>query len=100
MPSGNPCEQCVMESSIRTKGRDMVAAAPPEKTSRLPTARTSLVGRTTERAAARGFLLEDAVPLLTLTGPGGVGKTRLALAIAHDLADAFVDGAVFVDLTP
>jgi non-specific serine/threonine protein kinase len=78
----------------------MVAAAPPEKTSRLPTARTSLVGRTTERAAARGFLLEDAVPLLTLTGPGGVGKTRLALAIAHDLSDAFVDGVCFVDLAP
>jgi Mrp family chromosome partitioning ATPase len=60
--------------------------------SSLPLPRTRLIGREAERATARAFLLDDAVPLLTLTGSGGVGKTRLALAIAAELADHFSDG--------
>jgi predicted ribonuclease YlaK len=45
---------------------------------RFPLPRTRLIGRERERATARGKLLQDAVPLLTLTGPGGSGKTRLS----------------------
>jgi non-specific serine/threonine protein kinase len=78
----------------------MTAPAASSRLGSLPIPRTRLVGRETERSAARVFLLDEAVPLLTLTGPGGVGKTRLALAIAGDAAAHFADGVVWVDLAP
>jgi predicted ATPase/DNA-binding CsgD family transcriptional regulator/Tfp pilus assembly protein PilF len=65
----------------------------------LPRPLTQLIGREEERATARVMVLDEAVPLLTLTGPGGVGKTRLALAIARDVDEHFADGVVWVDLS-
>lgn len=59
-----------------------------------------LIDRTAELAAIRRQLVEDGVRLLTLTGPAGVGKTRLALAAADQLAAYFRDGVVLVDLAP
>jgi predicted ATPase/class 3 adenylate cyclase len=64
----------------------------------LPTQLTSFVGRDTELAEA-GQLLER-TRLLTLTGPGGTGKTRLSLQLAADVADRFPDGVWFVALEP
>lgn len=64
-----------------------------------PMPRTSLIGRECEIAAARALLLDEAAPLLTLIGPGGVGKTHLALSIAHALKGRFADGTVFFDLS-
>ncbi|MGB3306927.1 MAG: LuxR C-terminal-related transcriptional regulator [Thermomicrobiales bacterium] len=66
----------------------------------LPRPLTPLVGRDREQQEAVAILRESSPRLLTLTGPGGVGKTRLALHLAHELADDFVDGVVFVSLSP
>src|SRR4051812_16294952 len=65
-----------------------------------PIPRTRLIGREIELTTALTLLLDDAVPLLTLTGPGGVGKTRLALAIVPEVVEHFADGEFFVDLAP
>ena len=66
----------------------------------LPVPRTRMIGREQERENARTLLLDEAAPLLTMTGPGGSGKTRLALAIARDVADHFAAGVIWVDLAP
>src|SRR5918911_1986381 len=65
----------------------------------MPLALTSFIGREREIAEVRRLLLlEDKDRLLTLTGPGGCGKTRLALAVASEVVEEFEDGVWWVEL--
>ena len=65
----------------------------------LPFPPTALLGREQEVTQALDLLQARGVRLLTLTGPGGVGKTRLALELAHTLRAGFADGLAWIDLT-
>ncbi len=65
----------------------------------LPAPLTPLLGRDVAIEAAQQMLRHRDVRLLTLLGPPGIGKTRLAVQVAADLTDQFADGVVFVDLT-
>ena len=78
---------------------------PPLKTldyrpNNLPAQPTALIGREKELADIGKLLEREDVRLVTLTGPGGIGKTRLALQAAADLLDDYVDGVWFVNLAP
>ena len=66
----------------------------------LPASLTSFIGREQEAEQVTALLRRDDVRLVTLTGPGGVGKTRLALQVADDMAAEFVQGVAFVSLAP
>jgi predicted ATPase/class 3 adenylate cyclase len=81
----------------------LAAEFPPVRTlenrpNNLPVQSTLFIGRETELQLVRQRLLRDDIRLLTLTGPGGTGKTRLALQVAAEVLDEFSDGVYFVPL--
>lgn len=85
----------------------MPPAQPPQEAERrlgpaasLPMPLTSLVGRAREVEETAELLRSGEARLVTLLGPGGTGKTRIALAVAHQLTEDYADGVVFVGLAP
>jgi predicted ATPase/DNA-binding CsgD family transcriptional regulator len=85
-------------TGLRLPASSGALASPPVSRYHLPAQTALFVGRTHEIAELLRLL--QASRLLTLTGPGGTGKTRLALRVAADAATAFADGVCFVDLAP
>jgi predicted ATPase/transcriptional regulator with XRE-family HTH domain len=79
---------------MRTPAPQVRSLSPP------PLPPTALIGREQEMMQALTFLQRDGVRLLTLTGPSGVGKTRLGIELAQGLGERFEDGVVFVALAP
>jgi predicted ATPase/DNA-binding CsgD family transcriptional regulator len=66
----------------------------------LPQPLTSLIGRERDVAAVIAVLREDGARLITLTGAGGIGKTRLTIQVAAEVSDSYSDGVWFVSLAP
>jgi predicted ATPase len=97
-------------ASTRDLARDLAAvrdrfleASPHTSLGRavnLPAPRSSFVGRARERTAIKEMLRKPDVSVVTLTGPGGIGKTRLGLEVARETADDFSGGVHFVPLAP
>lgn len=81
-------------------GRDFPPlSTPPSRPTNLPPATSAFVGRERELESIAGFLASPATRIVTLLGPGGVGKTRLAIRAAAAALEGFSGGAWFADLT-
>jgi predicted ATPase len=86
-------------AAVRDRLVDAPAHHSEPRPSNLPVPRTAFIGREHEAAALRQLLGRDDVRLVTLTGPGGIGKTRLALQVAGEIGQQFPSGVCFVSLS-
>ncbi|HZO30988.1 MAG TPA: helix-turn-helix domain-containing protein [Chloroflexota bacterium] len=96
-PDARPRRASPAEPAVR---EPTLMALPRPTPTNIPWPVSSLLGREAVLGAICHLIAEDRRRLVTLTGVGGSGKTRLAIQIAADLLDRFVDGAWFVELAP
>jgi predicted ATPase/DNA-binding SARP family transcriptional activator len=94
----SPALQELERAILRQEPSLAAPAAPTRSTRPLPVPPTPLVGRRLELAAVSALFRDEGARLVTLTGPGGTGKTRLSLAVAQALETELRDGALFVGL--
>ncbi len=85
-------------AAVRDRFAEASAGSSEPRPNNLPVQRTAFIGRELEAIALRRLLGREDVQLVTLTGPGGIGKTRLALQVAADAAAEFPGGVCFVPL--
>jgi|SRR5580658_30023 predicted ATPase/serine/threonine protein kinase len=85
-------------TAIRDRLSDLRSNRQDTRPTNLPVPTTAFVGRDTELAAVKQLLLRPDVRLVTVTGPGGIGKSRLAIEAARGMADQFASGVYFVPL--
>jgi non-specific serine/threonine protein kinase len=94
-------DRAALETAARRpRGRPSSPVVAGGFVANLPTPLTPLIGRQREVAEAVRLLRRAEVRLLSLTGPGGIGKTRVGLQAAAELLDDFTDGVAFVELGP
>jgi predicted ATPase/DNA-binding SARP family transcriptional activator len=93
-----PALQALYKQILNQDEALTVASRGARPETNLPVPPNTLIGRERELGEVRGLLRDPEVRLLTLTGPGGTGKTRLALALGLELLDEFPNGAFFVGL--
>jgi predicted ATPase/serine/threonine protein kinase len=86
-------------AAVRERLADAPARNSEARPNNLPVQRTAFIGREPEATALRQLLSREDVRLVTLTGPGGIGKTRLALQVAGEIATEFPEGVCFVALS-
>jgi predicted ATPase/serine/threonine protein kinase len=86
-------------TAIRDRLSDLNANRRDAHPSNLPVPTTAFVGRDRELAAVKELLSRPDVRLVTVTGPGGIGKSRLAIEVARDVAEQFASGVYFVPLS-
>jgi hypothetical protein len=105
MPSSRPAGNIVTRylarelAAIRDRFWEKPVRQVETRSANLPVQRTGFVGREKETSALKELLLRQNVRLVTVTGPGGIGKTRLAVQVANGLGERFLGGVYFVPLS-